>query len=446
MIRTLKNPKRLFYFLGLINFIVFISLTSFAQNRYGDYSTSETIFMENFSDNNNGWITGLSADSCYKSKIEDGIFEITSVCKDTRPWYCITRTIDTDRDFEIETEILYVQGENDNSINLIWGKNDDEYRFRFGISGNGQYRIDAYNGNWTNLKEWTISDLVNKLDYNKLTARKISNKYYFFLNEHLVHTSNFYSFFGNQIGFQDNQNTTMRVNYLSVSYLKQNPNLSLSTLPQKDKAQPIELSGFCGSFGMGFIHSTGEVRELWGDGFDIDILLGYLFLPNFGFECGLNYGITTIAEEKKITVNVVDSYGNHSTRTTRGGQYCSFPVGLKYTCPISSDSDIFLTFSGGGNYHFEDEWGMDDVTDYTNRGTSGLGYYARISINWLADIGFGTNFGWGLQIKYINNHANLSDFYKNSEFNNNNLNAGDLANKSHASDGRLILLLEIGWL
>jgi hypothetical protein len=238
----------------------------------------------------------------------------------------------------------------------------------------------------------------------------------------------------------------MRVNYINVSYLKPNPNSNLSTLPQKDKEQSIELSGLCGSFGMGYIHSTGEIRDLWTDGFDIDILLGYLFLPNFGFECGFNYGLTAIAEDKKVTVDVDDSYGNTSTRTTRGGQYCSFPVGLRYTCPIFSSSKFFLTISGGGNYYFEDEWGMDDVTDYTNRGSSGFGYYARISFSCLADIGLGNNFGWGFQIKYINNHANVSDFYNNSGFNYNNMNTGVFVNKSHASDERLVLLLEMSWL
>jgi len=428
--------------LRLIYFIFFFALTSFAQDRYKDYLTSETVFLENFSDNKNGWVTGLSADSCYSSKIGNGVFEITSTCKDTRPWFCITRTIDITKDFELEAEILYVQGEDDNSINLIWGKDDNEYRFRFGISGNGQYRIDSYNGSWTNLKEWTSSDLVNKSDYNKLTVRKIRAQYYFFLNEQLVRTSDFYSFFGNQIGFQDNQNTTMRANFIKVSYLKPNSNSGLSTRIQKDKSQSAELSGFGGSFGMGYIHSIGEIRELWGDGFDIDFLFGYLFIPNFGFEFGFNYGITSINENEKVKISVVDSYGIGSTRTTKGGQYGSFPAGLKYTCPIFSSSKFYLTISGGGNYYFEDEWGMDDVTDYTSRGSSGLGYYARISFTCLADVGLGDYFGWGLQIRYINNHANVSDFYKNSG----STNPEGLVNKSHVSDERLLIILEFCWL
>jgi hypothetical protein len=424
-------------FLRYICVIFCFSVTSFAQNQYEDYGTSEVIFNDDFSNNNNNWSIGLSADSCYNSKIENGAFDITSTCQGTHPMYWITQTIDIKRDFEIEAELLYVQGENDNAISLVWGKDDKNYRLRFGISGNGQYRINQYSGKWIDLKNWTISSLVRKSDYNKLTVRKIGEKYYFFLNEQLVHTSDFYSFFGSQIGFQGNQNSTMRVHYLKVSYLMPNSKPNLSTLHQNDKIQSIELSGLCGSFGMGYIHSIGEIRDLWTDGFDIDILIGYLFLPNFGFECGFNYGLTGISEEKKKTVGVVDSYGNTSTRTTNGGQYCSFPVGLKYTCPIFSSSKLFLTIGGGGDYYFEDEWGMDNVTDYTNRGSSGFGYYARISFSWLTDIGFGENFGWALQIKYINNHANVSDFYNN---------AGTLVNKSHASDERLIIVLEMSWL
>jgi len=97
----------------------------------------------------------------------------------------------------------------------------------------------------------------------------------------------------------------------------------------------------------------------------------------------------------------------------------------------------FLTISGGGNYYFEDEWGMDDINDYTNRGSSGLGYYARISFTCLADVGLGDYFGRGLQIRYINNHANVSDFYKNSD----NMKPEDLVNKSHASDERLLIIV-----
>lgn len=214
--------------LRLICFIVFFFyfLISHAQTNYQDYFASENIFADDFSNNNVGWPTGLSANGCYSSKIENGYFEITSTCKETYPSFWIPRVIDITRDFEIEAEILYVNGDTDNGVSLIWGKDDNYHRFNFEISGGGYLKIFQFNGNFINLKDWTLSDLMNKSDYNKLTVRKINSKYYFFLNDKLVHSSEFFPFFGNQIGFQDNQNTTMRVKYLKVSYLKPNQDLS----------------------------------------------------------------------------------------------------------------------------------------------------------------------------------------------------------------------------
>ena len=284
--------------------------------------------MDNFSNNKNNWFTGFSTDSCYNSKIENGTYEITSNCKGTYPLCWTTQTIDIARDFEIEAEIMYVKGEDNNAASLVWSMDSTLNRICFGFSGYGQYVIRKYEGTWSSITDWTTSDLVHKSEYNKLTIRKIKDWYYFFLNETLVQTCLFRPFDGRQLGFQDNQNTTMRVNCLKVSYLKPNSKPNLSTYHQKDNVQSIELSGLCGSFGMGYIHSTGEIRDLWTDGFDIDILIGYLFLSNFGLECGFNYGLTGISEDKKVTVGVVDSYGNTSTRTTSGGRLF-FPCRVK---------------------------------------------------------------------------------------------------------------------
>ena len=206
--------------LGNLVFFFFLFLVSRAQTNYEDYKASETIFTDDFSTNNIGWVTGVSSDNCYNSKINDGAFEITSACKGIYPSYWMTRIIDVTRDFEIEANILYVQGESDNGISLVWGKDDNYHRFNFEISGNGYFKIFQFNGNYINLKDWTVSDLIKKSDYNKLTVRKIAAQYFFYLNEKLVYSSDFYPFYGNQIGFQDNQNTTMRVDNLKVSYLK----------------------------------------------------------------------------------------------------------------------------------------------------------------------------------------------------------------------------------
>lgn len=243
-----KKNKFWIYILRPINTIIFsfYFLASFAQSNFGDYIPSENIFSDDFSNNNTGWPVGLSPDNCYTSKIENGAFEITSSCKGIYPSYWMTRVIDRTRDFEIEANILFVKGEVDNVISLVWGKDDNFHRFNFGVSGNGQYKIFQYSGNWFNLKDWTPSEIVNKLGYNKLTVRKINAKYYFFLNEQLVLNCDFYPFYGNQIGFQDNQNTTMRVKYLHVSYLSPGQNLSRNNITPS-----IENSQVLGRFYIG---------------------------------------------------------------------------------------------------------------------------------------------------------------------------------------------------
>jgi len=215
--------KRANFFL----FLILLSTATFAQTNYNDYADEETITNDDFSTNKNKWLIGSFDHNCYSSKMDDNGLEITSNCTNSYPgfWLNIVK-IDTKKDFEIEAKIMYVKGEDNNSLSLMWGRDTSAHRFIFGFSGNGQYIISKYNGNWVQLKNWTASSLVHNSDYNKLTVRKIGNKYYFFLNEVLVNTSEFEPFFGQQIGFQGNQNTTMRVNNFKVSYLKYNSTYS----------------------------------------------------------------------------------------------------------------------------------------------------------------------------------------------------------------------------
>jgi hypothetical protein len=266
----LLNASKMNFKLRLLSLIVicFFFIVSHAQTNYEDYIASEIILSDEFFNNSDIWVTGLSANGCYSSKIENGFFEITSTCKDTYPNYWIPRTLDATKDFEIESEILFVRGESNNAISLIWGKDDNYNSFYFGISGNGQFKIYQYNGSWIILKDWTVSDLVLKTDYNKITVRKVGSKYYFFLNEKLVLTSDFYPFFGNQIGFHDNQNTTMRAKNLKISYLKpntSNSNTSNSNILSYETANSKSDSDFQGITLQPYIGISADYILLTGN-------------------------------------------------------------------------------------------------------------------------------------------------------------------------------------
>lgn len=217
----------------LVLIFTLASTITFSQSKYNIYSkrNSEKVYFEDFLTDTHGWAVG-TYEACRIYKWVPGYYELKSVCNGT---YSESSTnnnalfsIDQDRDFEIETSMMFVSGENNNSNCISWGQSNSRIsdRFRFGFSGNGQYIIDKnYNSSWTNLKSWTESSLINKNAYNKFTIRKIRSQYYFFINESLVHNCPFEPFYGQRLSFQTNQNSTIRVDYIRISYLKKNKSI-----------------------------------------------------------------------------------------------------------------------------------------------------------------------------------------------------------------------------
>ncbi|MGE0076561.1 MAG: caspase family protein [Bacteroidales bacterium] len=191
-----------------------------AQSTYSDQSIQkDRLYFNGFDTESDDWAIG-TWDNNRTSRVSYGNYEIKSLKTGTNPMFWTNKVqINTSKDFEIEASIKYVTGEDNNAISLCWGQKDGSHRFRFGFSGNGQYLIDRYNGEWYTFKKWTESSLVNKTSYNKITIRKVGNNYYIFLNGTLVHEMPFVDFFGQQLGFQCNQNTTTQIDYISVSYI-----------------------------------------------------------------------------------------------------------------------------------------------------------------------------------------------------------------------------------
>jgi hypothetical protein len=224
---------------SLLCILVLLPLTIYAEPRYSDYSENEkqVIFFDDFNKKDNDWSLGTYGNGCRTSTIKNGYYEIESLCKNQYPTFWTNLVnIDERKDFEIESRIKFLYGEDNNSNSIFWGDGKIEgakfsYRYRFGISGNGQYIIDKYSGAWEYKKHWTKTNIVKLNDYNKITVRKINNKYYYFLNNQFVHENDFEPFYGQRIGFQTNQNTKIRIDYLRVSYLlKEHKNKQLKTI------------------------------------------------------------------------------------------------------------------------------------------------------------------------------------------------------------------------
>jgi hypothetical protein len=179
---------------------------------------SQVVLTDDFSKFNNYWLLGIEENS-WSESIEDGHLVFQSLT-DKAKEDLLPVIIDQNRSFEIETSIRFVEGKMDKGYGLQWGKAINPLKqFDFLLTGSGHFTIDKYTGEFRDFVPFTLSDHVNRYAFNKLTIRKVANTYYFFLNEKLVHSMPFEPFFGNLLGFQVAENSTIRVDNLEVAYL-----------------------------------------------------------------------------------------------------------------------------------------------------------------------------------------------------------------------------------
>lgn len=179
---------------------------------------TQVILQDDFSKFSNYWLLGVEENS-WSETIEDGhlIFQsLTNKSKED----LLPSIIDQNRDFEIEASIRFVEGLMDKGYGLQWGKALNPIRqYDFLLTGGGHFTIDKYDGTFSDYLPFTISSTVNRYAFNKLTIRKVDDKYYFFLNEKLVHSMPFEPFFGNLIGFQVGDKSTIAIDNISIAYL-----------------------------------------------------------------------------------------------------------------------------------------------------------------------------------------------------------------------------------
>ena len=210
--------------ISLISFL-YLTLSLAAQEKTtpSDYSYSkglkaQFIFQDDFSKFSNYWLLGIEENS-WSENIEGGHLVFQSLTNKPKE-DLLPVIIDQKRSFEIETSIRFVEGKMDKGYGLQWGKAINPMKqFDFLLTGAGHYTIDKYTGEFKDYVPFTISDKVNRYAFNKLTIRKVADMYYFFLNEKLVYSMPFEPFFGNMIGFQVAENSTIRVDNIDIAYL-----------------------------------------------------------------------------------------------------------------------------------------------------------------------------------------------------------------------------------
>jgi hypothetical protein len=233
-------------------------------NVYHSISSEEktALFYDDFDDNRYKWGLG-EAKNDWLEKVSEGHLHFRSF-DDNAKEDLIHFEIEQNKDFEIETSIRFVEGDSLKFFGLQWGKSDDfNNQYDFLISGNNFVTIDKYSGEFFDYLEPSALDFLRKGYFNKLTIRKLNTNYYFFVNEQLIFSMPFKPFFGNYIGFQVAENSSIQIDYLKISELTQ---LNVNAPPDIFIKEPLKIN-YATSVGTAYkipekeITLTGKVSD-----------------------------------------------------------------------------------------------------------------------------------------------------------------------------------------
>ena len=218
----LINKIQLIFFIFSCYILQVTGQTVWDPNVYHSISSEEktALFFDDFDDNRYKWGLGQIKND-WLEQMADGNLRFQSFDNNAKE-DLISFEFDQTKDFEIETAIRFDKGDSLKFFGLQWGKSADfNNQYDFLISGNNYVTIDKYSGEFFDFLEPSSSEYLRNNHFNKLTIRKLNTNYYFFINEQLIHTMPFKPFFGNYIGFQVSENSSILVDYLKISELKQ---------------------------------------------------------------------------------------------------------------------------------------------------------------------------------------------------------------------------------
>ena len=131
----------------------------------------------------------------------------------------LNKYINYSNDFQLEATMKFENGNDNQQNGIIWGTSSEK-QFRFGFSGKGRFLLLKWEKNsWVMLTNWTESSNIKLNDYNKITIRKVSNEYYFFINEFLVHKCPFEPLLGVDNYLFTPNNSSVKVSNINIVYL-----------------------------------------------------------------------------------------------------------------------------------------------------------------------------------------------------------------------------------
>jgi len=116
-------------------------------------------WREGFSNQTEQWV--LESDAIAEVEIKEGVLQISVGVPNQLAWATSEPTL---TDFRLSVKATQAEGPDDNEYGVLVRMKDDDHFYRFGISGDGYYKVDRYDaGEWISLTEgWTQSNAINQ--------------------------------------------------------------------------------------------------------------------------------------------------------------------------------------------------------------------------------------------------------------------------------------------
>lgn len=260
-------------------------------------------FFDEFENNANSWDMGQSM---LKEEISNGEFFIATL---TDRAYTKRRAIPMNQtgNYEVEIRMRYVKGMEQSPMGLTFGRDvrGNEYNFLFTPLGNYKI-IEVRNMRAYDLQGWQQSGSLAKYSYNSLLVRKVSGRWYFFINEELVAQMPARDLFGTDFGFTVGGNMAIEVDQLRVSEIRtvdnSGPEITLTApvvthgpVQVRERAQMIK----------GRVHDVSGISKLTINGYPIRLASDGTFIASLQMR------------ESFTTVDIVafDRFQNETSRS-----------------------------------------------------------------------------------------------------------------------------------
>jgi hypothetical protein len=189
---------------------------------YNAYTGTEMdeVFFDDFENNDNAWAQGYKAGQ-YDLKIADGTFRIKSLSDNARVVWCQGCEIDDARDWQLDVRLKWNSGKTTTGHQLWFGEDSESGKgYSFAFNADGKYAVEFYKGDdYLKYQPYTVSSAIEGTGWNKMTVRKVIDKYLFFINEELVFSTPYRPFVGPRLGVAAGGNSAIEMDAMRLVYL-----------------------------------------------------------------------------------------------------------------------------------------------------------------------------------------------------------------------------------